>query len=227
MSALPIGGRAAVHWSAGYVGLPWLDGGRSADGADCWGLVRLVYERELGNALPTSGESSARELAREPAKKGASPAAPPPPTAAAPAAPPPAMPRTDSAAPAPRAEPRPAEPRAQAAERRPRASAEALELDDAVDQAQREAVALMRQAETSRARGEIEVARRLLAAARAKVMGQPLEGEVLLRAAELELSASAHDQAEAFARAALSVRGFTGRAAAEALLERIRQARGR
>lgn len=62
MSALPIGGRAAVHWSAAYVGLPWLDGGRSADGADCWGLVRLVYERELGIALPTYGEISAREL---------------------------------------------------------------------------------------------------------------------------------------------------------------------
>lgn len=54
--------RSPLHWSATYVGLPWQDGGRTSAGVDCWGLVRLVYERELGIALPDYGEISARAL---------------------------------------------------------------------------------------------------------------------------------------------------------------------
>jgi cell wall-associated NlpC family hydrolase len=36
-----------------YVGLPWSDGGRSHDGYDCWGLVRLVLAERLGIELPS------------------------------------------------------------------------------------------------------------------------------------------------------------------------------
>ncbi len=42
-----------AHWSATYVGLPWLDRGRDQTGCDCWGLARLVYAVELGIELPT------------------------------------------------------------------------------------------------------------------------------------------------------------------------------
>lgn len=30
-----------------YIGIPWEAGGRSFDGADCWGLVWLFYKHEL------------------------------------------------------------------------------------------------------------------------------------------------------------------------------------
>lgn len=39
-------------WAASYVGLPYLAGGKGMDGADCWGLVALIHERELGKPLP-------------------------------------------------------------------------------------------------------------------------------------------------------------------------------
>lgn len=35
-----------------YVGLPWRDRGRTPDGCDCWGLLRLVYAGEFGIDLP-------------------------------------------------------------------------------------------------------------------------------------------------------------------------------
>jgi cell wall-associated NlpC family hydrolase len=44
------------HWSANYVGLPWLPGGRSRAGCDCWGLVTQVYSDVAGIALdPLNG----------------------------------------------------------------------------------------------------------------------------------------------------------------------------
>lgn len=49
-------------WVAGYVGIPFVDRGRTRDGVDCWGLVRLVYAEQFGILLPDlSDEYSASE----------------------------------------------------------------------------------------------------------------------------------------------------------------------
>lgn len=40
-------------WWGRYVGIPYLDKGRTDQGCDCWGLVRLVYAQELGIYLPS------------------------------------------------------------------------------------------------------------------------------------------------------------------------------
>jgi len=39
-------------WAANYVGLPYVAGRKGLDGADCWGLVALIHDRELGKPLP-------------------------------------------------------------------------------------------------------------------------------------------------------------------------------
>lgn len=40
------------HWTDRYAFVPFVDNGRSMKGADCWGLVCLVYASELGLLLP-------------------------------------------------------------------------------------------------------------------------------------------------------------------------------
>lgn len=41
-----------MHWSTGYIGLPWQDRGLTRAGIACWGLVRLVYAERLGLDVP-------------------------------------------------------------------------------------------------------------------------------------------------------------------------------
>lgn len=60
---------AIPKWVADYVGIPYRPLGRAREGADCWGLVRLVYADRLGIALPAydgrgfSGRASVADLA--------------------------------------------------------------------------------------------------------------------------------------------------------------------
>lgn len=48
-----------------YVGIPFLDRGRAMSGANCWGLVVLFYDRELGIALPAFDDRAAALTAIE------------------------------------------------------------------------------------------------------------------------------------------------------------------
>lgn len=41
-----------MHWSAGYIGIPFKEQGRSKDGADCWGLVKIVMKEIFNQDLP-------------------------------------------------------------------------------------------------------------------------------------------------------------------------------
>lgn len=40
-------------WVNKYIKIPFVEHGREIDGCDCWGLIRIIYDKELGVGLPT------------------------------------------------------------------------------------------------------------------------------------------------------------------------------
>lgn len=42
----------APAWVSRYVGTPYVPGGATAAGADCWGLLTLVWREQFGRPLP-------------------------------------------------------------------------------------------------------------------------------------------------------------------------------
>lgn len=51
-----------THWAAKYIGIPFADLGFDETGCHCWGLVCLVYQRELGITLPRYDLWTAKQL---------------------------------------------------------------------------------------------------------------------------------------------------------------------
>lgn len=47
-------------WASEYLQIPYLEHGRGRDGADCWGLIRLIYRDRFGVALPAMTGSIGR-----------------------------------------------------------------------------------------------------------------------------------------------------------------------
>lgn len=39
-------------WARNYVGIPFVDYGRTTDGLDCWGLFRLILKEQAGIDIP-------------------------------------------------------------------------------------------------------------------------------------------------------------------------------
>ncbi len=39
-------------WCNNFINIPFKDCGRTRDGADCWGLARIIYKEKLGIELP-------------------------------------------------------------------------------------------------------------------------------------------------------------------------------
>ena len=42
----------AASWASEFIGIPFVPGGRTREGADCWGLVCLVYQQVYAITLP-------------------------------------------------------------------------------------------------------------------------------------------------------------------------------
>jgi len=59
-----------VDWVTTYIEIPWRDGGRTREGCDCYGLVRLVLRDQLGievdayDQFYTSTETDRRDIAQ-------------------------------------------------------------------------------------------------------------------------------------------------------------------
>jgi cell wall-associated NlpC family hydrolase len=47
-------------WVSDYIGIPYVERGRSVAGCDCWGLVRLVLFERFGKVLPSLAEDYAK-----------------------------------------------------------------------------------------------------------------------------------------------------------------------
>ena len=48
-------------WHNKYIGIPYQEKGRSLEGADCWGLSRLIYKNEFDIDLPSFSDNYAHE----------------------------------------------------------------------------------------------------------------------------------------------------------------------
>lgn len=44
--------RPDESWMIPYVGIPYVSGGQSREGSDCWGLFNLLWREHMGAALP-------------------------------------------------------------------------------------------------------------------------------------------------------------------------------
>lgn len=42
-----------MEWVNKYIKIPFVEHGRAEEGCDCWGLVKIIYEKELGIKLPS------------------------------------------------------------------------------------------------------------------------------------------------------------------------------
>jgi cell wall-associated NlpC family hydrolase len=51
-----------MSWANDYVGVPYVANGRGKDGADCWGIICMVYRDMLGIELPDYGVIDAADL---------------------------------------------------------------------------------------------------------------------------------------------------------------------
>ncbi len=83
---------------------------------------------------------------------------------------------------------------------------------------------LIRAAETDLQRGQVDSARRVLERAVERLKGHPAQGWVLVRRARLELAQSEYRAAKRYARAAIAVPSFGGKAEAHRLLAEISRA---
>lgn len=44
---------SGLSWAQAFIGMPYADKGRTREGCDCWGLIRIVYADRLGIELPS------------------------------------------------------------------------------------------------------------------------------------------------------------------------------